>query len=255
MASQERFGFEWATYNYMLPDYEEQFLNWVTPFTKESFKGKTVLDAGCGMGRNSYWPLLYGAASVVAFDFDDRSVAAARNTLRAFSNAEILFGNIETFSVPQKFDIVFSIGVIHHLKHPDRALRNLVRMLKPGGTLLIWVYGYEGNEWIVRMVNPIRKLVTSKLPLKFVHVLSYGASIPLYLFLKYGSPRSAYLRQIRKFNFKHIHSIVFDQLIPEVAYYWKKDEAVALLASLPELKNAHIERVNSNSWTVHGIKK
>lgn len=254
MASADRFGFEWATYNYILPEYEQQFLKWIRPLTKDSFRDKTVLDAGCGMGRNSYWPLLYGAKSLVAFDYDERSVASARNTLRPFSHTRVMFGDIETFSMPETFDIVFSIGVIHHLRRPAVALRNLLTMVKPGGTLLIWVYGYEGNEWIVRFVNPVRKLLTSRLPLRLVHILSYVASVPLYAYVKLASPKSSYLKQLKTFSFKHTHSIVFDQLIPEVANYWKKDEAYALLASMPELMNVEIHRIN-DSWTVRGVKR
>ena len=49
----------------------------------------TFLDVGCGMGRNSYWPMAYGAASGLAIDIDDRSLAAARQTLASFAGMRI----------------------------------------------------------------------------------------------------------------------------------------------------------------------
>ena len=52
-------------------------------------KDKTVFDAGCGMGRNSYYALKYGAKSVVGIDNDKKSVNAARKNLNNFENAEI----------------------------------------------------------------------------------------------------------------------------------------------------------------------
>ena len=72
MASQERFGFEWKIYSSIEPNHEIQFKRWVYPLSEKDFFGKDVLDAGCGMGRNSYWPLKWGAKSVTAFDFDKK---------------------------------------------------------------------------------------------------------------------------------------------------------------------------------------
>lgn len=255
MASSERFGYEWDKYDFMLPQYEEQFLKWVTPLTKDDFKGKSVLDAGCGMGRNSYWPVQYGASKVVGFDMDDRSLNAARENLKKFDNVAIQYGEIHTYNPGEQFDIVFSIGVIHHLYNPEKALRNLVRYVKPGGRLLIWVYGYEGNEWVVKFVNPLRKALFSKLPLGIMHALTYIPSIPLYLYIKLFPQKSAYLNQLKGFSFKHIHSIAFDQLIPEVANYWTKEEATALLSDIDELHDVVVFSVNGLSWSVSAIKK
>ena len=184
MSSEHRFGYEWDKYSAMTEDYERQFRNWTNPLTPADWKGKHVLDAGCGMGRNSYWAMHYGASAVTAFDYDERSVARAKETLKGFPTAEVEFKSIDDIDWKNKFDIAFSIGVIHHLKDPKRALANMVSALKPGGTLLIWVYGYEGNEWIVRYVDPVRIHLTSKLPVAVVHMLAYCCSIPLYLFVK-----------------------------------------------------------------------
>ena len=60
MASEDRFGYEWDKYSDIYPDYEQQFLNWISPLDSEDFIGKDILDAGCGMGRNSYYALQYG---------------------------------------------------------------------------------------------------------------------------------------------------------------------------------------------------
>ena len=108
----------------------------------------------------------------------------------------------------------------------------MVRSLKVGGTLLVWVYSYEGNEWIVRLVNPVRTHITSKLPPALVHVLAYFCSVPLYLFVQGFRGPTPYLKQLSTFNFWHLHSIVFDQLIPTIAHYWKRGEVQELLAGL-----------------------
>lgn len=256
MSSQDRFGFEWHKYAEMDPNYEIQFLRWIKPLAPADFKDKTVLDAGCGMGRNSCWPFLYGAKHVTAFDFDHRSVAAARRNLAQFGGrAEVLFKSIYDISWQNEFDIVFSIGVIHHLENPRLAIQNLVKALKPGGRIVLWVYSHEGNEWIVKLINPVRKRVTSRLPLPVLHFLSYFVSVPLYLLVKIFKGPGAYLKQISAFKFRHIHSIVFDQLLPKIANYWKKDEALSLL-KLPELEVVEIIRPdNRQGWIVTGVKK
>ncbi|OGY93545.1 MAG: hypothetical protein A2406_02845 [Candidatus Komeilibacteria bacterium RIFOXYC1_FULL_37_11] len=254
MSSSERFGYEWDKYNKVDPIYAEQFKNWVYPLNKEFFKDQKVLDAGCGMGRNSLWPLQWGASELLAFDFDKRSVKAAQENLKNFHNAKVVYQSIYDVDFSDYFDIVFSIGVIHHLKDPKQALKNLVKSLKPDGTLLVWVYSYEGNEWLVRIIDPIRKNITSKLPLNLVHFLSYFCSIPLYIFVKIFKGPSGYLKQISNFNFWHIHSIVFDQLIPEVANYWKKSEVNDLFSEL-DLKDLDVHQPpNKSGWVIIGRK-
>lgn len=255
MSSQDRFGYEWDKYSWVAGDYEGQFCNWTYPLTPEDWKGKKVLDGGCGMGRNSYWPMKWGASSVTAFDFDKRSVARAKETLKEFPSATVVYKSIYEIEWKNEFDVAFSIGVIHHLNDPKKALSKLTDALKPGGRLLIWVYGYEGNEWIVRYVDPIRIHITSKLPLSIVHFLSYFCSIPLYIFAKLHLSSSRYLAQLATFDFWHVHSIVFDQLIPDVANYWKKEEVRALVEGLA-LEGIQVAPPPNNSgWILTGIKK
>jgi len=255
MGSEKRFGYEWNKYNAMDSNYEIQFRKWINPLKLEDFKNKRVLDAGCGMGRNSYWSLKYGAKELVAFDFDERSVAATKKTLFCFDNASVNFKSIYEILWQDKFDIVFCIGVIHHLKNPKKAINNLIKAIKPGGKILIWVYGYKGNEWIVKLVSPVRKVITSKLPLWLVHFLSYFISIPLWFLVKIFKGPGLYLGQLSNFKFWHIHSIVFDQLIPKVANYWTKQEVLNLFKDFNNLKNIEIYSVNNNSWTILGEKK
>lgn len=122
LGSTDRFGYEWNKYSKIIPEYEIQFLKWVFPLKKTDFKGKAVLDAGCGMGRNSYWLLTYGAKKVLAFDFDKRTVEAARKNLSKFTNAKVEFNSIYDIKFENEFDVAFSIGVIHHLQFPRKAV-------------------------------------------------------------------------------------------------------------------------------------
>jgi len=248
MSSENRFGYEWRKYDKIIPKYEAQFLGWVYPLNKESFFGKKILDAGCGMGRNSYWPLKWGANKVIAFDFDQGSINAARENLKEFFNKEVYFKSIYDIEWHNEFDIAYCIGVIHHLRKPEEALMGLFNSVKQGGKLLIWVYSYEGNEWIVKYVNPIRKNVTSKLPVAVVHFLSYFCSVPLWIFVNIYRGGNKYLKQLSDFRFWHVHSIVFDQLIPDVANYWTKEEVEKLFNNIKYTKLDIRRSQNENGW-------
>lgn len=250
-----RFGFEWKKYNKIEPYYKEyksQFLNWIYPLTPDFFKGKKVLDAGCGMGRNSYWCLEWGAREVTAFDIDERSVDAARENLKNFKNATIVLADICDMPWTLEFDFVFSIGVIHHLKEPLKAIAQIKNALKEGGKLLIWVYGLEGFETYVKILNFFRKNVTSKIEPKLLHKLTYFLSLPLYVYIKIFNHTKPYFNQLKQYRFSHIHSILFDQFIPEISNYYTRDEAFNLLHGFRDVEV--IKPPNENGWIVTGIK-
>lgn len=253
MASSERFGYEWEKFSSIIPEYEEQFLKWAYPLSKKDFIGKSVLDGGCGIGRNSYWPLLYGAKKLLAFDFDRRTVAVAKKNLKQFKHARVEYQSIYEINYKNQFDISFSIGVIHHLENPRLAVKNLVIATKKNGKILIWVYGKQGGGLFVNMINTIRALA-SKLPIQLTHYWAYFFSVPLFVFIKLIPQSHPYLKQLKGFRFWHIHSIVFDQMLPTVAHYWSKDEAEELFNNLP-VKNIKTYSVNDISWTVVATKK
>ena len=252
--SPDRFGYEWDKFSKIIPDYEIQFLRWCYPLKPKDFKGKKILDGGCGIGCNSYWPLIYGAKKIVAFDCDERSLNAAKKNLAKFKNATVEFGSLYKPKYKNEFDISFAIGVIHHLEYPRKAIKTLVKATKPNGIVFIWVYGYEGiGSWVVKYINPIRK-ITSKLPIKITHFLSYFFSMPLYFYLKLFPQKNKYLKQLSGFSFWHISHIIFDQLLPRIANYWTKQEALSLFKN-QNLKDIKIFKVNDISWTIIGKKK
>ena len=251
--SPDRFGFEWDTYSELRPEHEEQFLRWTAHFSPAAWAGKSFLDVGCGMGRNSYWPLRYGAARGVAVDIDSRSIAAARHTLREFPQAEVALASAYELPYRDEFDIVFSIGVIHHLADPPRALANMVRAAKPGGVVLIWVYGLENNEWIVRFISPVRERVLSRLPIRLLHLLSLPLGLGLWTAFRLGLGRTEYSAFFSRLSLRNAQSIVFDQLLPATANYWPRATVHELLVDAG-LDDVVLRWVNQNSWSAIGRK-
>lgn len=251
--SPDRFGYEWHTYSEITPIYEEQFKRWTTLIPENEWKGKSFLDVGCGMGRNSYWPMGYGALRGVGIDIDKRSLAATQRNLKKFPKYQVRELSAYNIDYQAEFDIVFSIGVIHHLQDPHRALHNMTNAAKPGGKVLIWVYGQENVQWVNTLFNPFRKYIFSKLPISITHFLSLIPTAFLWSFLRLGLGKIEYFQLLRKFTFWHLRSIVFDQMLPQIANYWSREEVLELMKS-SGLQNIQIEHVNDMSWCAVGIK-
>ena len=193
--SPDRFGYEWGAYAEILPEYEEQFRRWTVHLEPQDWRGKSFLDVGCGMGRNSYWPMTYGARAGCAVDLDERSLESARRNLACFPSVEVIRTSAYDLPFADRFDIAFAIGVIHHLEDPQRALQRMAQAVKPGGQVLIWVYGREGNSWLIVLLDPLRRALFSRLPIALVHHLSLYPAVILWL----GPAARAAAEQIFRF--------------------------------------------------------
>jgi SAM-dependent methyltransferase len=247
------FGYEWAIYREIIPLHKKQFLGWISPLELSFFKGKSFMDAGCGIGRNSLWPLEAGAASGYAFDFDERTVAVARENLKDHPNCRVAYQSIYDLESEDEFDVAYCIGVVHHLRDPRKAVERLARAVKPGGTLILWVYAHEGNEAYLLWFNPLRKLVTSRIPLRMTLYISrvLTAFLKLYLLLPH---KNEYLKRLKERTYRHTEAMVFDQLIPEIAHYWRKEEVLGLVDGL-QLDVASLTHTDGISWTLVAQKR
>lgn len=251
--SPDRFGYEWHAYSGVLPEYEEQFRRWTAPLAAEDWRGKSFLDVGCGTGRNSFWPMVYGAREGAAVDIDERSLASARRNLARFPCVDVSRSSAYEIPWSDRFDIAFAIGVIHHLEDPLAALQGMVRAVKPGGRVLIWVYGREGNGALLALLDPVRRALLSRLPIAFVHHLSLYPAALLFLLLRLGLRPTPYLKLVAGFRFAHLRSIAFDQMLPRIAHYWRR-ETVEELMQRAGLEDIRVTPVNGMSWSAIGTR-
>lgn len=258
----EAFGYEWTHYSELATRYRQQFLDWIRPVQPDFFTGKRVLEGGCGKGRHTAVAAELGAMDIVSMDLSDAVDAAFTNT-RHLPNAHIVQADLNRPPVKQAFDYAFSIGVLHHLPDPERGFRALVSRLVPGGAISGWVYGREGNGWIVHLVTPFRERVTSHMGHRALDAFSAVATLPLYLATKlvYGParrtplrnrlPYGEYLGYIASFPFREQRSIVFDHLVAPVAFYLRRNEFAGWFERLG-LDGVKIEHHNGNSWRGFG---
>lgn len=118
--------------------------------------GKKVLEIGCGRGGFACWlaSRSYRPSAIVAADF----AATAIQKGRAFAAQHRLSGiiweisDIEAIAHPQaSFDTVISCETIEHVADPRKAVRELARVLNPGGRLFLTTPNYLGALGLYRL--------------------------------------------------------------------------------------------------------
>jgi SAM-dependent methyltransferase len=250
---------EWHEQWSMLHD-EERFLfeDWIAPNRLEDFRGKDVLEGGCGGGQHTAFVAEH-AASVTAVDLN--TVDLARERTKAFGNVRFVEGDLATMDLGRTFDVVFSIGVIHHTDDPDRSVANLARHVRPGGRLIVWVYSDEGNFLVKNVVEPARKALLAGMDRRRLLTLSkaltaaiYPPVHTLYRLPVHGLPYYEYFENFRKMSFERNTLNVFDKLnAPQVQFITRA--RVDRWFSPDAFTDVHVSPYKGVSWRASGTRR
>ena len=153
--TQKSFNRQWEQYpsgQYLLSD--QWFKENLTRILSEEellidpawFKGKTVLDAGCGNGRWSYGFCQLGA-KVTSVDVNASAINSARDATNELDNRpSFINSSLESLNevlTNEQYDLVFSWGVLHHCVSYNKALKNVCEKVGEGGVLYLHLYGRE----------------------------------------------------------------------------------------------------------------
>ncbi|MCJ7655637.1 MAG: class I SAM-dependent methyltransferase [Dehalococcoidia bacterium] len=103
--------------------------------------GKRVLEVGCGAGSDLLRFAKAGAL-ITGVDLSPRSASLAKTRLRLYNCAgSVLVADAEQLPFKtDSFDLVYSWGVLHHTPDTERAIKEVHRLTKPGGSICIMLY-------------------------------------------------------------------------------------------------------------------
>ncbi|NMN73823.1 class I SAM-dependent methyltransferase [Rhizobium sp. 57MFTsu3.2] len=171
----------------------------------ENLQGKSFLDIGSGSGLHSLAAYRLGAKKIVSFDYDPSSVATTEK-LRQLAGApehwSVMQGSVlespfmESF---EKFDVVYSWGVLHHTGDMWSAIRNAMIPLKEGGVFYTALYSTEmysnppSHRWldIKRRYNSASEIKKRRMEWQYVWDTTFKPALragqnPLRIMRNYG---------------------------------------------------------------------
>ena len=111
----------------------------------ERWRGKRVLEIGCGIGTDTI-NFARAGAQVTSVDLSEESLEIAKKRVAVYgveNQVKFFCGDAEELSgfVPvEPYDLIYSFGVIHHTPHPERVLKELRQYARAGTTVKIMVY-------------------------------------------------------------------------------------------------------------------
>jgi SAM-dependent methyltransferase len=173
----ERFG---GDYEQFFADYDEWRYAFEAhlPACFDALKvaGQRVLEIGLGQGADSE-SLIRRGARWTGVDLTSESVERVRTrlTLRDLPFDDLRQGSVLDLPfADDSFDMVFSHGVLHHVPEIRRAEREIHRVLRPGGELVIMVYARWSLNYLVSISLVRRAALLAAFPLAMAGVLKPG---------------------------------------------------------------------------------
>ncbi len=147
----------WTRFDLTTPQPLATVLKSELPHLKDSelpaIKGPSILIAGCGTGLQTIKVVhKYENASVTAIDLSKASLAYGMRKLKEYGITSVKHAQaniLDLGELDEKFDVVESYGVIHHMEDPAKALSILSGRLKPKGHLYLGLYSELGRQSVV----------------------------------------------------------------------------------------------------------
>jgi SAM-dependent methyltransferase len=252
----------------------EQFVDWFAPIDPASIEGQSVLEMGFGNGSLLYHVGDCKPSRLAGIELGDTHAQTRKNLAHLPPGIlELHKGDLTTADLGT-FDLVYCIGVLHHLEDPRAGFEAVLRHTRPGGRFHCWVYAEEGNGVVIHAVDPIRRVVC-KLPW---WVTKYGVALPLaipyYAYAKTvralsgeGAPAAVeqlvsrlpladYSRWIAQRSFPFFHHVAFDQLVTPKTHYISRATVDSFLRH-PDVdpESVYVVRRNGNSWKFGGRRR
>ena len=137
----------------------------LVPFAEA--KAQKVLEIGIGNGADAAMFALHGGI-YTGVDLTEAALEATRRHFEVLGlSGTFQKENAERLSFPAaSFDIVYSHGVLHHTPHPQKAIEEVYRVLKPGGRAIVMLYHKRSFNYYIRIMLYMRLKVLLKIASK-----------------------------------------------------------------------------------------
>jgi SAM-dependent methyltransferase len=174
------FGYEWRHFSDFRPEGEANFRWYFAAYPPERLQEKVLLDAGCGKGRHLFYAAQH-ARKVIGVDLSP-AVDAAFDNAGHLENVHIVQADLFRLPLRQRtFDMVYSLGVLHHLPDPEGGFREILRYGKPGADVLAYLYWSLNDEprwkkYLLNLVGMVRR-VTTRLPFPLLRAFSWCVAL------------------------------------------------------------------------------
>jgi len=133
-----------------------EYAAWMPRFMGfEDFRGARLLEIGCGMGTDLL-QFSRGGARCVGIDLTPRSIEITQHRFKLYGarGAFMISDGEHLPFCDESFDVVYSNGVLHHTPDTEGAIREVHRVLRPGGTAKVMLYHRNSlNYWLEIVVR------------------------------------------------------------------------------------------------------
>jgi ubiquinone/menaquinone biosynthesis C-methylase UbiE len=182
-------GDEWSLFaqdGLSAAEHDFLFQTYFSIFPWESLPdGAEGFDMGCGSGR---WAMLVAPRvdRLNCIDPSPEALAVARRKLSQLDNVRFVNAGVSDQALPpESQDFGYSLGVLHHVPDTASALRDCVRLLKPGAPFLVYLYYRFDNRpfWFVLIwrISDILRRVISALPPRPKSIITDVLALTVYL--------------------------------------------------------------------------
>jgi len=263
----KNFGEQWAEFskweNIRVFE-EEEFLDYLLPLKAEVLKDKVVIEAGCGYGRNLEQARRYGAKIVIGFDVSKEALFVAKQ-----KGIDVVMGDILKPPFKNKFDVVYTFGVLQHVSDPYQGINQLSKLVKDNGLFLHSVYSSENNFLLEKVLTPVREKVLRYMPPSLKWAFSWIIGIPSYIvfsiiyrpFLWTGPSDKWASANLFYYDFLRLHftrlglkiwiAFIQDHINAPLATYFKRSKIDEWIRQF-NLKDSFVYFRNKNTWNFGG---
>lgn len=213
----------------------------------DSFRGKDVLEIGCGVGTDGI-EFAKNGANYIGVDLTPKSVELTRERFKVFgvpgrfevANAE------DGLPLPDvSVDHVYSFGVIHHSPAPERIVREIYRVLRIGGTFTVMLYNRSSINYYIEIMFLRRILRYLLRPTFMPRLLSSVTGFDCW---KLEGHREALKKKLTKEEWISMNT---DGPFCPLARVYSRREAAALFSAFGNVKQ-EVWEFNVDHWSFVG---